>query len=279
MMIFSSTRKRSRDVEDDFDLGSAPLGKRSRAATDNTQSFPSAATRPWAIPRSPLRISNTADMTDSDFNSTASEAGSTTDDGMDLDLAPSRTYSPQPTPLSSSWSGPSTWAPHDRPPRRADSLLSRPVRPKPYPLQSSHDPRGPSTAVRLHARNSGMSMSITPTLTTTSLERQNSPQDTDEPHTPTTVAGSQLSLLSVNDMEIDSEPSTPSIAPLSIPHRGASTPTESDSGSFIRKQRQRSGAFISSPSDAAKRFQMGYREDCEKCRDRVPGHMNHFLGA
>ena len=27
-----------------------------------------------------------------------------------------------------------------------------------------------------------------------------------------------------------------------------------------------------------KRFCMGYRDDCEKCRQRVPGHFSHFLG-
>ena len=60
----------------------------------------------------------------------------------------------------------------------------------------------------------------------------------------------------------------------------------------IRKQRQRSGALSSGggasparagPSSAAaaaggkRGFSMGFRNDCEKCRLRVPGHMNHFL--
>lgn len=98
-------------------------------------------------------------------------------------------------------------------------------------------------------------------------DRLPSPIDEDEPHTPTTAAGSQLSLLTVTDMDVDIE--TPDS---SVP--GNSTPNTV----IVRKQRQRSGAFISTP-DAARKFSMGYRDDCDKCRRKVPGHVNHFLGT
>lgn len=76
-----------------------------------------------------------------------------------------------------------------------------------------------------------------------SRERFPSPISEDEPHTPTTATGT---------------PQTPEV--------------------HVRKQRARSGAFTSPrDSDTSKKFSMGYREDCEKCRNRVPGHMNHFL--
>ena len=97
-------------------------------------------------------------------------------------------------------------------------------------------------------------------------DRLPSPVDEDEPHTPTTLTGSQLSMLSVSDMEIDGD-------------GDVTTPGPNDVESVVvRKQRQRSGAFISTP-EAARKFSMGYRDDCDKCRNRVPGHMNHFLGA
>ena len=94
-------------------------------------------------------------------------------------------------------------------------------------------------------------------------DRLPSPVDEDEPHTPTTAAGSQLSMLSVSDMEIDGYVATPG--------------TKELEGVAVRKQRQRSGAFISTP-EAARKVSMGYRDDCDRCRNKVPGHMNHFLG-
>ncbi|KAF2500558.1 hypothetical protein BU16DRAFT_557020 [Lophium mytilinum] len=38
--------------------------------------------------------------------------------------------------------------------------------------------------------------------------------------------------------------------------------------------RARSGAFTDK-----RKFSMGYRDDCDKCRARVPGHYSHFLPA
>ena len=146
-----------------------------------------------------------------------------------------------------------------------------------------------------------------------------SPIDEDEVPTPPSAAeaaGSQLSMLTVSDMDI--EPTGPaelpqiSISPSTTdqshqPHLDSAIDMETmddgrDSRLIVRKQRQRSGALSEghgSPSPvraevraamdcrnadpmmnggAVKRvLSMGYRSDCEKCRLRVPGHMNHFV--
>jgi len=141
-------------------------------------------------------------------------------------------------------------------------IVSNPVRPKCVPLQTSWSPSSPSR-MRTKATDS-----VPRSALSTMSDRLPSPVDEDEPHTPTTLTGSQLSMLSVSDMEIDGEGES-----------DVATPGATDSESVVvRKQRQRSGAFISTP-EAARKFSMGYRDDCEKCRNRVPGHMNHFLGA
>jgi len=71
----------------------------------------------------------------------------------------------------------------------------------------------------------------------------------------TTLTGSQLARLSMSgdDMEMDND----------FP---ASTPTTP------KKGRARSGAFTEK-----RKYVVGYREDCEKCRNHVPGHYSHFL--
>ncbi|THX77518.1 hypothetical protein D6D04_06281 [Aureobasidium pullulans] len=127
------------------------------------------------------------------------------------------------------------------------------TRPKPTPLQGNTSASSTYVAsTSMRARLAG------------SRERFPSPISEDEAHTPTTATGSQFSLLTVNDMDMDAE-TTPRPAP--------QTPEV-----HVRKQRARSGAFTSPrDSDTSKKFSMGYREDCEKCRNRVPGHMNHFL--
>ncbi|KAJ4412376.1 hypothetical protein N0V91_000848 [Didymella pomorum] len=85
-------------------------------------------------------------------------------------------------------------------------------------------------------------------------------EDEDIPDTPTALTQSQLSRLSVShekpeEMEMDEEAYA---TPLALP------PTP--------RGRKRSGALTGTP-----RFSMGYRDDCEKCRQRVPGHYSHFL--
>jgi len=61
-------------------------------------------------------------------------------------------------------------------------------------------------------------------------------------------------------------------------HDGQSSP---HSPSANRKGHARSRHTLGSPSTVpsiSKTLSMGYRTDCDKCRDRVPGHYNHFLG-
>ena len=140
-----------------------------------------------------------------------------------------------------------------------------------------------------------------------------SPIDEDEVPTPPSAAeaaGSQLELLSVSDVEMQGVEGSDEYAHASqhIPQI-AGSPSQSDmsqapsspfahgSGSMmVRKQRQRSGALSAAgygspmrdasaylPSthqgdpNSKRGISMGYRPDCEKCRLKVPGHMNHFF--
>ncbi|KAF2834743.1 hypothetical protein M501DRAFT_999990 [Patellaria atrata CBS 101060] len=85
-----------------------------------------------------------------------------------------------------------------------------------------------------------------------------SPVSEDEMDTQTSIAGSQLSHLSVVDeefMEVDRNETMLSEPP--------------------KRGRARSGAIATEK----KKFSMGYREDCPKCQARVPGHYSHFLPA
>ena len=129
------------------------------------------------------------------------------------------------------------------------------IRPQPVPVQMPLSQTMPMRNLPPSATRSYLGYA---------MERFPSPISEDEPHTPTTAAGSQLSLLTVTDVDMDMEPPEP---PPNLPEP-----------STVRKQRQRSGAFTS-PRETSKKFTMGYREDCEKCRNHVPGHMNHFLGS
>jgi hypothetical protein len=84
-------------------------------------------------------------------------------------------------------------------------------------------------------------------------------EDEDIPDTPTALTQSQLSRLSfsqvspADQMDMEAPPTSLALPP---------TP----------RGRKRSGALT-----GMGRFSMGYREDCEKCRQRVPGHYSHFL--
>jgi len=92
-----------------------------------------------------------------------------------------------------------------------------------------------------------------------------SEDDDNIPDTPTTLTQSQLSRLSVShanaadDMDMELEEESFAGGPLAAP------PTP--------RGRKRSGALTGSTG----RFSMGYREDCAKCRQKVPGHYSHFL--
>ena len=191
--------------------------------------------------------------------SNISEAGSSADVDMDSDGAAEdfRMAFSQSPEQTSSW-----------------SLRATPIRPGIRTIDAGPSSRVPTPIVRDLVRpRLGLQTLYSPTSSSVNRrsgynphssgvgntgDRLPSPVDEDEPHTPTTAAGSQLSLLTVSDMEVDAEPPEP---PPDIV--------------MVRKQRQRSGAFISTPE--ARKLSMGYREDCDKCRRRVPGHMNHFL--
>lgn len=193
------------------------------------------------------------------ISSTISEASSSdTDMDMDThsDYRMAFSTSPEQHLSSSSWTIRPTplrnprMALDDHGTRVATPVVSAPVRPQPVPVQVATSSIIPSSRNHL-----GFAM-----------ERFPSPISEDEPHTPTTAAGSQLSLLTVTDVDMDMDATEPPEPP---------DPVEPMT---VRKQRQRSGAFTS-PREPSKKFTMGYRDDCEKCRNRVPGHMNHFLGA
>ena len=83
-------------------------------------------------------------------------------------------------------------------------------------------------------------------------------EDEDIPDTPTALTQSQLSRLSFSHPNADQMETEMSPTPLTLP------PTP--------RGRKRSGALT-----GMGRFSMGYRDDCEKCRQRVPGHYSHFL--
>lgn len=120
-----------------------------------------------------------------------------------------------------------------------------------------------------------------------------SPIDEDEVPTPPSAAeaaGSQLELLTVSDVEMcDSVPTIEVHEERSLQLDGSSEQTDrmDTDATFLRKGRARSGALSSGGSPmrespgpdglgGKRHFSMGYRADCAKCRERVPGHMNHF---
>ena len=89
-------------------------------------------------------------------------------------------------------------------------------------------------------------------------------EDEDIPDTPTALTQSQLSRLSVTSNSYNDHMDFEDAGAGTAPAPGAfATPT---------RGRKRSGAFTGKA-----RFSMGYRDDCDKCRQKVPGHYSHFL--
>lgn len=143
-----------------------------------------------------------------------------------------------------------------------------------------------------------------------------SPIDEDEVPTPPSAAeaaGSQLELLTVSDVEmqgVERSDGVEDLPQIAVSHSETAI-SQMPNASFasgpgsmmVRKQRQRSGALsaagygspmrgasldgsnmvtMSSTDDPnaggnKRGISMGYRPDCEKCRLKVPGHMNHFF--
>jgi hypothetical protein len=87
-------------------------------------------------------------------------------------------------------------------------------------------------------------------------------EDEDLPDTPTAFAQSKLSRLTVAS-------SIPENMEVEDAQRGPESPGITRTPTTGRK---RSGALSSRG-----RFSIGFRDDCEKCRHRVPGHFAHFI--
>ncbi|CZT16330.1 uncharacterized protein RCC_02172 [Ramularia collo-cygni] len=114
------------------------------------------------------------------------------------------------------------------------------------------------------------------------------------------VAGSQLSMLSVSDVEMGESGSIPTIAidPVRTPNPSHGDMDEdfidgAGEHVVVRRQRQRSGALSNgngnngtgparagpSTTGSKRGFSIGWRPDCEKCQMRVPGHFNHWTNG
>ena len=133
-----------------------------------------------------------------------------------------------------------------------------------------------------------------------------SPIDEDEVPTPPSAAeaaGSQFSMLTVSDIDMEATNPVPTISidlaqPIGMENGHdvydgdlESTPDMEpmETGTeaiVLPKRRRRSGALSSGnspvragPSTTGNRrgFSVGFRADCEKCQMRVPGHLNHFI--
>jgi hypothetical protein len=94
--------------------------------------------------------------------------------------------------------------------------------------------------------------------------RMPSPISEDYIDATTDITSSQLSRLSFNgedNMEMDIPAHSDAVVP--------DTPT--------RTGRARSGAITAGGGQEKKRFVVGYRDDCDKCRAKVAGHWAHFL--
>lgn len=87
----------------------------------------------------------------------------------------------------------------------------------------------------------------------------------------------QLGGLAYVSMEIE-PPSSPAI-PSFITTEEAPSPSPHKKGHSISKHSLRDWSGISGAVNSGggkKKFSMGYRSDCEKCRNGVPGHYNHI---
>ncbi|KAL1301780.1 hypothetical protein AAFC00_005976 [Neodothiora populina] len=262
-MFASMNRKRTRDPVEDVD--SWFPGKKARSA-GHEQGNSTTTTTSATLTSHNEPSAETFDMPssgeDNSISSVISDASSSdTDTEMDMDTGSDfrMAFSQSPEQPPSSW-----------------VLQSNPLR-NPRMSLDGHGTRVPTPIIhnplRVQPGGGGLAQAAavaSSSRLTHNVERLPSPISEDEPRTPTAIAGSQLSLLTVTDVDMDME-----LPPLVAP---PATPTPSAEAMTVRKQRQRSGAFTS-PREPSKKLIMGYRDDCEKCRNRVPGHMNHFLGG
>lgn len=192
--------------------------------------------------------------------------------------------------------------------------VATPMLPPPGSSPRSHSPTQLRNSILQHIRSRHPQEYL-------SSDHFDVPSLVDESEVPTApsaaeAAGSQLSMLSVSDVDMDAVDPIPTTAICSAArteaepshaflhhHHNNNADDESyeleresaitdrepmDQGPDLlvnRKQRQRSGALSNrhqySPATVTnlpkRGFSMGFRADCEKCRLRVPGHMNHFI--
>lgn len=307
----SAGTKRGREDDDvGFSQGSRGLLSKKVRPTLNASGQPE--TEPWqhdSVINTPTVSSQQQRKYDSDDQSSmVSEPGSpqdmadsSADDDMEMDLDDVPTFSNSPdnrfTKPSSPAAGGSPW--RERMQRR--NRVATPFGP------SARQPISLRTGVKQHVRSRHPQE-----LGADHLEVP-SPVDEDEVPTPPSAAeaaGSQLSMLSVNDMDIETPDHLPAITvdparslqldeyadPRGGDMRDSPGLDPMDRGGpehvMVRKQRQRSGAQSNGSASpgrlgagpdmggmgGVKRgLSMGYRADCEKCRMHVPGHMNHFV--
>ncbi|EME76898.1 uncharacterized protein MYCFIDRAFT_191606 [Pseudocercospora fijiensis CIRAD86] len=288
-----SSKKRSRDDTNEVQAEDIPSGKRARATT-----VASADSDRWndSVLNTPTR-ENAQSKYDSDndeASSMLSEPGSpqdasmqSGDDDMNLDFAHSPEYN------STSQPKPSRTSPWGQRLNMTNRVPTPAV-----PMRPGASPERIRTGINHHIRSRHPQQNFP----SSDLLEVPSPIDEDEVPTPPSaaeVAGSQLSMLSVSDMDMDEDGSLPRIS--IDPVRSSSRNTNKLDSAFdlepmddapdriiVRKQRQRSGALSSGdspvragPSDMGigpkRGLVMGFRADCEKCRMKVPGHMNHFI--
>ncbi|KAK4946666.1 hypothetical protein LTR66_014260 [Elasticomyces elasticus] len=261
-MSFAMSKKRSLDQVDTSEA--MPFAKKSRQTSlphgstftsfrrDTAQQMHEAAPSTLSEPGSPQDIDMDVSSSDNDD-----------DDDDDHSPAPSFSHSPE----------------VHFPPIRPSSFQPRPSR-KPTPI---HPPSYSTTSLRRSTRP----LSANPPTSTQQQQQQPdrlpSPISEDEPPTPSHPSllpmSSQLSLLSVHSASPTSptSPSSPSSTTTAAAAAAVKLPDDVEMQTpplvVVVKQRARSGAM----QGQLRRFSMGYRDDCEKCRKRVPGHMSHFV--
>lgn len=177
----------------------------------------------------------------------------------------------------------------------------------PTPIMPMRLRNSPGGGIKTHVRQRHP-QEINSTNTSDLLEVPSPIEENDFPTPPSAAeaAGSQLSMLSVSDVEMGESSGSATIPTIAIdpartpnPHSGQSDMEEdmidgTGDHVVVRRQRQRSGALSNGngnnspqngvragPSTAGSKrgFSIGWRPDCEKCQMRVPGHFNHWTSG
>ncbi|CAK3826232.1 Hypothetical predicted protein [Lecanosticta acicola] len=301
MFTASGGKKRNRDVDDEGKELQGPFEKRSRATTDSSDGDQ------WFHHDSVLNTPTTAreqpkyDSDDEQSSSIVSEPGSPQDismsdgdegmGGATFSQSPEDNFITHPRPaIHSPW---------------GQRLRTERVPTPAVPMRPGASSPRIRTGPKQHIRKRHPQQNSTGSAGSTGSDHLEVPSPIDEDEVPTPpsaaeAAGSQLSQLTVSDVDMDESDAAPTISidPARPPSVNANKtqqdysnplgPMESGAHSLVvRKQRQRSGALSSGnspvrcvdPSTTSHKrgFSMGFRADCEKCRLKVPGHMNHFI--